>query len=143
MFSIHTIYSSIEIGNIFGKGKKLSADLSVTKTGSPHRVFLGDLLTYTVVVTNNGPSYSGFITCTLGTLVSCNAAFVEISIALTLAVTITNTSTVTGNDIVKSILDRFVISSKMRKNRCDNLPTLISIHNSSENPNVVGWCQAI
>jgi uncharacterized repeat protein (TIGR01451 family) len=41
-----------------------SADVSVTKSDSPDPVFAGNMLTYTIVVTNNGPSTAADVTIT-------------------------------------------------------------------------------
>jgi uncharacterized repeat protein (TIGR01451 family) len=101
-----------------------SADLSVTKTDSPDPAHVGQKLTYTVVVTNNGPDSAtavtltdtlpkttGFgtvstdtgtctrtkagVTCNLGTLASGATATVTIVVKPTQKGTITNTVTVT------------------------------------------------
>jgi uncharacterized repeat protein (TIGR01451 family) len=100
-----------------------SADLSVTKTDSPDPAHVGQVLTYTVVVTNSGPDSAtgvtlsdtlpkttGFgsvsttqgtctrtktgVTCNLGTLASGATATVTIVVKPTQKGTITNTVTV-------------------------------------------------
>jgi uncharacterized repeat protein (TIGR01451 family) len=40
------------------------ADLGITKTGTPNPVLAGDNITYTIVVTNNGPATSSSVTMT-------------------------------------------------------------------------------
>jgi len=102
-------------------------DISVTKTASPDPVSVGNNLTYTVVVTNNGPetgtgvtltdtlpssvtyvsasstkgtpTKSGnTVTCSIGTLSSGASATVTIVVTPTTAGTITNTASVTCNE---------------------------------------------
>jgi uncharacterized repeat protein (TIGR01451 family) len=48
-----------------------SADLSLTLTDAPDPVLLGQTVTYTTIVTNNGPSTASNVTAT-GTLATCN-----------------------------------------------------------------------
>jgi uncharacterized repeat protein (TIGR01451 family) len=102
------------------------ADLSVSKTASPDPVHVGQKLTYTVDVTNNGPDSAtgttvvdtlpktaGFgsvsttkgscsrvkkvVTCSLGTLHSGDLETVTILVKPTKKGTITNTATVSAN----------------------------------------------
>lgn len=96
------------------------ADLAVTKTDSPDPVNLGSNVTYTIVVTNNGPSpatsvvltdplpagvtfvsatapcaqAAGNVTCNLGTLNSGAASNISIVITPTAAGNLSNTATV-------------------------------------------------
>jgi uncharacterized repeat protein (TIGR01451 family) len=102
-----------------------SADLSITKTDSPDPVHIGQKLTYTIVVTNNGPDgatgvtlqddfpkTTGFgsvsstqgscsrsktrVTCILGTMASGSTATVTLVVKPTQKGTITNTVTVSA-----------------------------------------------
>jgi len=103
------------------------ADLSVTKTGSPNPVTVGQNLTYTVIATNNGPSPAtgatltdtlptgvtfvsvsstqgscaqagGTVSCDLGNLAVSANATVTIVVTPTMAGMISNTVTVTANE---------------------------------------------
>ncbi|MCS5491194.1 DUF7507 domain-containing protein, partial [Algoriphagus limi] len=103
-----------------------SADLAITKTGSPNPVIAGENLTYTISVTNNGPSDAQNVevndvlpaelslisaspsvgtwtepTWTIGTLASGGSATITIvtnvSSALAQGVTINNTATVSSS----------------------------------------------
>ncbi|MFZ5876473.1 MAG: DUF11 domain-containing protein [Nitrospirota bacterium] len=101
-----------------------AANLSITKTDSPDPVLVGQNLTYTIVVTNNGPnsatgvsmtdtlpagatwvstmtsqgSCSGTVTvtCNLGTLANAASATVTIVVTPTAGGTLSNTASVTG-----------------------------------------------
>ena len=102
-----------------------NADLSLTKTDSPDPVVAGQLLTYTLTVTNNGPSTaigsqvvdnlpsgttfdsatpsqgscaqgSGTVNCSLGTLASGSNATVQIAVRPQNTGTITNTASVSS-----------------------------------------------
>lgn len=105
-----------------------SADLSITKDDSPDPVTVGNVLTYTLTVTNNGPDQatgvtvtdvipSSFtfnnatpsqgtcnplvgqtLTCNLGNIANGANATVTISVTPTQAGNITNTATVSGNE---------------------------------------------
>ncbi|MDA2911626.1 DUF11 domain-containing protein [Nitrospiraceae bacterium AH_259_D15_M11_P09] len=104
-----------------------TTDLSVVKSDSPDPVTTGQNLTYTVTVTNNGPSEatgvtltdtlpasgvtfvsatpsqgtcsqaSGTVTCPLGSLANGANATVTIIVTATAAGTLTNTATVAGD----------------------------------------------
>ena len=100
-----------------------AADLSLTKTDSPDPVLLGQQLTYTLTVTNNGPSlatdvtktdtlpaavsfvsassaceeFEGTVTCIIATIASGDVGTVSIVVSPGSIGTITNTSTVTSN----------------------------------------------
>ena len=101
------------------------ADLEVTKGDDPDPVLVGETLTYTIVVTNHGPSTStaeltdtlpasvtfvsatstagscgeseGTVTCSLGVLDSGSSATTTIEVVPTATGTITNTASVTGD----------------------------------------------
>jgi uncharacterized repeat protein (TIGR01451 family) len=102
-----------------------AADLSITKTASPEPVFVGDVLTYTITVQNNGTSdatlvqvtdqlpaevtfdstptagcsaASGTVTCDLGTLASTEQAAVAINVRPTTAGQISNAAVVSSPD---------------------------------------------
>jgi len=101
------------------------ADLGITKTESPDPAFVGDTMTYTLTVTNNGPDSSsggtvvdtlpanvsyvsddggctnaaGTVTCSTGSLASGASQVIHIVVTATAAGTATNTATVKGNDI--------------------------------------------
>ena len=102
-----------------------AADLSVTKADSPDPVLLGDELTYTLTVTNAGPSYdtlvsftdtlpegvslvsstpsqgscsgTSTVSCTLGTIASGDIATVSIVVIPNVTGDLTNTATVTSS----------------------------------------------
>lgn len=102
------------------------ADLSITKSGSPNPVVIGNNLTYTLLVRNNGPSattgvvvtdtlppgvtfFSSFATqgnCSGASAVTCNVGNLadRASVTITIVVTvnrgerITNTADVIGNE---------------------------------------------
>ncbi len=101
-----------------------SADLSLTKTGSPNPAAVGTNLSYRIIVTNNGPaaatninvadtlpanvtfvsssttqgscSGTGTINCSIGSLANGASAVVTIIVTPTVAGQITNTASVTG-----------------------------------------------
>jgi uncharacterized repeat protein (TIGR01451 family) len=104
-----------------------SADFVVTKAASPNPAIQNRSLTYTIVVTNSGPSpasgitlsdplpanlnfgsavpsqgtcleMSGTVTCALGSLASGTSASVIITVTPTALGTLTNTVTVTANE---------------------------------------------
>lgn len=100
------------------------ADLSITKTGSPDPVTVGNNLTYTITITNNGPNTAtgvtltdtlpgsvtfvsstpsqGFcsgaavVTCSIGSLANSASATVAIVVTPTAAGTLTSTASVTA-----------------------------------------------
>ncbi len=101
------------------------ADLSITKTASPEPVMVGQDLTYTIVVANDGPQDAtgvtvvdtlpegvtfvsasegctppadGTVTCTVGDLASGNVATITIVVTPDVEGTITNTAVVSGNE---------------------------------------------
>ena len=105
-----------------------NADLSVTKRDAPDPVAAGDTLTYIVTVASNGPSLatnvtltdilpaavifgsatpsqghcdqtSGIVTCILGAITSGASATATITVAPTGSTTITNTVSVTGDEL--------------------------------------------
>ncbi|HEY3129920.1 MAG TPA: DUF11 domain-containing protein, partial [Acidobacteriota bacterium] len=105
-----------------------AADLSVNKSAAPNPVIVGNNLTYTVTVTNNGPSAAtavaltdslpagvtfvsanatqgscaqsgGSLNCNLGTLANNAVATVTIIVTPAAAGTITNTAGVRGNEL--------------------------------------------
>ena len=113
------------------------ADLSLTKSGSPEPVPLGSHLTYTLTVTNKGPSYvtainftdtlpkevtfvsstpsqgecievEGDVTCDLGNLASGDNATVTIVAIPRVVGAITNTASVAGNETDPSTGDNSV-----------------------------------
>jgi uncharacterized repeat protein (TIGR01451 family) len=103
------------------------ADLVVTKTDSPDPVTVGSNLTYSIGVTNNGPSTAtnvvltdtvpsattfvsasstqgtcsqsaGVVTCNIGTLNNGNSAVVTMIVTTTVSGTLTNTATATATE---------------------------------------------
>jgi uncharacterized repeat protein (TIGR01451 family) len=100
------------------------ADLSITKSGAPDPSLVGGTLTYTLSVTNHGPSTatgvtltdplpaevsfvsaspsqgscSGTVTCALGSLANGAGAVVTVVVKPTAKGTITNTASVSGNE---------------------------------------------
>jgi uncharacterized repeat protein (TIGR01451 family) len=109
-------------------------DLSVTKTDSPDPVAVGQELTYTLTVTNNGPGdatgvmltdslpanvtfqsassgcmhATGTVTCSLGDLANGAAATVEISVTPQSEGTITDTASVEGDQTDPDTADNTV-----------------------------------
>jgi uncharacterized repeat protein (TIGR01451 family) len=108
-------------------GQLGNSDISVSKSDSPDPVTVGNNLTYTITVTNNGPDTAtgvtlidtlpssvtyvsatstqgsctktgNTVTCNIGTLSNGSSATVTIAVAPTAAGTITNTATVTCNE---------------------------------------------
>jgi len=106
---------------------KADADLSVVQSGAPNPVSVGDLLSYTITVTNGGPGLqtavtlvdtlpSGVsfvsaspgpptctaagatVTCALGTLASGAGSTVTIDVRPTAAGSLTNSATVSGGE---------------------------------------------
>jgi uncharacterized repeat protein (TIGR01451 family) len=103
-----------------------TADLALQKTAQPNPVNVGSNLTYTLTITNNGPSSAtgvtlidalpagltfvssntsqgtcsgtATVTCTIGTFASAATATVTIVVKPTAATAITNTATVTLNE---------------------------------------------
>ncbi|MBI3609709.1 MAG: DUF11 domain-containing protein [Nitrospirae bacterium] len=106
-------------------GTAVAADLALTKTDSPDPITVGSNFTYTITVTNNGPSEATDITltdtlptavtfvegtfeqgdcsgtttaiCNLGNLASGTSTTVTITVTPTTSGTITNTASVTSN----------------------------------------------
>ena len=98
------------------------ADLSITNTDLPDPVLVGDTLTYTITVTNNGPvgatnvvvtdtlpgsvslvsapgcTGSGTLTCAVATLASGDSAILTITVTPTSAGDITNTASVAASE---------------------------------------------
>jgi uncharacterized repeat protein (TIGR01451 family) len=100
-------------------------DLSITKTESPDPAFVGDPMTYTLTVTNNGPDPSsggsvvdtlpanvtfvsaslgcvnvaGTVTCVVGSLASGASQVIVIVVTATAPGAATNSATVTANDV--------------------------------------------
>jgi uncharacterized repeat protein (TIGR01451 family) len=103
-----------------------AADLSIIKTGNPNPVTVGNNLTYTVTVTNNGPdtatgvaltdtlpsgislfsvktsqgscSGTSTVNCNIGTLNNGSSATVTIVVTTTKTGTLSNTASVTANE---------------------------------------------
>ena len=48
----------------FTSGTGVQADLALTKTASPEPAIAGDLVSYTLTVTNRGPSAAAAVTLT-------------------------------------------------------------------------------
>lgn len=117
---------AIAIANPFILGT-VTADLSVIKTDSPDPIKLGDNLTYTITVTNNGPDKAtgvilkdtlppsvtfasaesskgscseagGVVTCELGSLDNSESETVRIKVIPTSEGTITNIVAVSANE---------------------------------------------
>ncbi|PYU31261.1 MAG: hypothetical protein DMG28_15825 [Acidobacteria bacterium] len=108
-------------------GRVVQADVSLTKTASPDPVPVGSNLTYTITVTNNGPDSATGVTvsdplppsatfvsdtpsqgsctgtsivvCNLGTLANAARATITIVVRPTSTGTITNTASVTANEV--------------------------------------------
>jgi uncharacterized repeat protein (TIGR01451 family) len=100
------------------------ADLGITKTASPDPAFVGDAITYTLTVTNNGPGTSsggvvtdtlpasvsyvsddggcthtaGTVTCPTGILANGASQAIHIVVTATSAGSATNTACVKGNE---------------------------------------------
>jgi len=120
--------SQAELGYIVtGASSTLSADLSIIKSASPNPVAAGSNLTYTLAVTNRGPSAATGVTlndtlpsgvtfvsmsatqgnctgtatvnCSLGVLANGAAATVTITVRATGAGSVTNTASVAGNQV--------------------------------------------
>ena len=119
-------FGPLEAGSIlFSADTASTADLEVIKADDPDPVLVGATLTYTIVVTNYGPSTStaeltdtlpasvtfvsatsmagscgeseGTVTCSLGVLDSGSSATTTIEVVPTATGTITNTASVTGD----------------------------------------------
>lgn len=104
-----------------------SANLSITKSGAPNPVRRGNNLTYTLVVTNGGPSTAtgvivtdplpsavtfvsatatvgtcgeagGTVTCLVGSLANAASSIITIVVTATTSTSASNTATVAGNE---------------------------------------------
>ncbi len=121
-----TRIGSFKFASCGGSGSAPSADLSIAKTDAPDPVGVGSNLTYTLTVTNNGPSgatgvsvvdslpagvtfqsatpsqgtCSGTttITCNLGSLANGGTATVQIVVTPTVGGAITNSASVGANE---------------------------------------------
>ena len=116
------------------------ADLSVAKTDAPDPVLLGQRLTYTATVTNNGPNRAnsvfmtdtlpagvtfvsasatqgacaqsgGSVTCSLGGMANGTSAMVTVAVTPTVAGAITNTAAVTSSEIDPNAANNTVIAT--------------------------------
>ncbi|MFZ2098783.1 MAG: DUF11 domain-containing protein, partial [Anaerolineales bacterium] len=102
-----------------------SVDLAITKTGDPEPVKVGDELTYTLLVTNDGPQdatgvtvadtlpagvtfvsasagcteMGGVVTCDVGDLAAAEVAELTILVTPDMEGSITNSATVTGAEL--------------------------------------------
>jgi uncharacterized repeat protein (TIGR01451 family) len=102
-----------------------TADLAITKTASPDPAFVGDPITYTLTVTNNGPDMSsggtvtdtlpanvsyvsdddgcthiaGTVTCPTGTLANGASQVIHIVVTATVTGSATNAACVRGNEV--------------------------------------------
>jgi uncharacterized repeat protein (TIGR01451 family) len=101
-----------------------NADLGITKTASPNPAFVGDTITYTLTVTNNGPGTSsggvvtdtlpanvsyvsdddgcthaaGTVTCPTGSLTNGASQVIHVVVTATAVGSATNTACVNGNE---------------------------------------------
>jgi uncharacterized repeat protein (TIGR01451 family) len=109
-------------------GNSSSADMAIVKTASPNPVLEGDILTYTLAVTNNGPASAttvivtdtlpsvmtylasttttgtcseagGSVTCQLGTIANAGTATITITVVAGTPGVVSNTATVTADQI--------------------------------------------
>lgn len=84
----------------------LGADLSANMTVSPNPVFLGQTATYTIAVTNGGPSSATNVTangtlpaCSFGTLAGGASASCTVMVTASSVGTLTQTMSVTANEV--------------------------------------------
>ncbi len=127
-------------------GGGASADLSLTKSGAPNPVAVGSNLTYTLKVTNNGPSTAtgimlsdplptsvtlvsaapsqgscsgtSSVTCSLGTIATGGTATVTIVVTATTAGTITNTASVSANESDPNLRNNTASASTTANGTC-------------------------
>ncbi len=123
----------------------IRANLAVTKTDSPDPVYVGQPLTYTIIVTNNGPSLAtgvkvtdtlpvgvvfssvtspcipagSIITCDLGSLANGNAATIKIVVTPWTPGMITNTVSVTSSEIDLDTTNNMAMQATTVKSAAD------------------------
>jgi uncharacterized repeat protein (TIGR01451 family) len=123
-----------------------TADLGITKTASPDPAFVGDPITYTLTVTNNGPDMSsggmvtdtlpanvsyvsdddgclhvvGTVTCPTGSLANGGSQVIHVVVTATAAGSATNTACVRGNEADNNSANNCAsVTSQVKPNNAD------------------------
>jgi uncharacterized repeat protein (TIGR01451 family) len=127
--------TSTDVANVIS-----SADLGVTDSGSPNPVAAGGTITYTQIVTNNGPSAAD--NATLVSTVPANTTFVSIAApagwsCITPAVGTSGNVVCTNIDMAGSTAATFTLVTKVNTGVANGtvIPETASVSSSASDPN--------